>query len=254
MAWHEPILAAFKVIRVRAGRWHDFCCPAHEDRVASATAWLGADGDRILFGCRAGCPKEAILAALGLKMRDMFEPSERRATRGQPRRVVACYDYLDEGGRVLYQNVRYEPKDFRARRPDGRGGWLWSLKGVRLVPYRLPYLLAASGVVVVVEGEKDADTLASLGIEATTGIGGVGMGWRAEYSQALAGRPVVVVPDADEAGRKHAEKVAGSLIRHGCRVKWSEVPAPAKDVTDAARRGMDLAAVVFGRRRATVTG
>ena len=57
------------------------------------------------------------------------------------------------------------------RRPDGRGGYIWNLDGVRLVPYRLPELIdaVASGrVVFVVGGEKDADNLKAIGIPATT--------------------------------------------------------------------------------------
>jgi hypothetical protein len=41
------------------------------------------------------------------------------------------YDYRDESGTLLFQVCRIEPKDFRQRRPDGRGGWTWSVKGVR---------------------------------------------------------------------------------------------------------------------------
>src|SRR4051794_14313582 len=41
----------------------------------------------------------------------------------QPR-IVAAYDYPDENGELLFQVVRLEPKDFRQRRPDGRGGWI----------------------------------------------------------------------------------------------------------------------------------
>src|SRR5262245_55268962 len=85
---------------------------------------------------------------------------------GPPRRVVAVYDYRDEDGRLLYQTVRYEPKDFRQRRPDGQGGWVYRLDGVRRVLYRLPELNTAdrSRPVFVVEGEKDADRLAALGV------------------------------------------------------------------------------------------
>src|SRR5208283_4574900 len=55
-------------------------------------------------------------------------------------RIVAEYDYTDEGGELLYQTVRFDPKDFKQRRPDGKGDWIWNLKGVRLVLYRLPEL------------------------------------------------------------------------------------------------------------------
>ncbi len=66
--------------------------------------------------------------------------------------------------------MRYEPRDFRVKRPDGRGGWVWKIAGARRVLYRLPEVIAATRdrkTVFLVEGEKDADRLASLGHVAT---------------------------------------------------------------------------------------
>ena len=62
------------------------------------------------------------------------------------RRIVATYDYHDQHGQLLFQVVRYDPKDFRQRRPDGNGGWIWKLDGVDRVLYRLPELLRAAPV------------------------------------------------------------------------------------------------------------
>jgi hypothetical protein len=47
-------------------------CPAHEDRHASLSVGEGDDG-RVLLKCFAGCTAEAIVAAMGLMMRDLFE-------------------------------------------------------------------------------------------------------------------------------------------------------------------------------------
>jgi hypothetical protein len=54
------------------------------------------------------------------------------------RREVKAYDYVSEAGELLFQVVRFEPKDFRQRRPDGRNRWVWNLDGTRRVLYRLP--------------------------------------------------------------------------------------------------------------------
>jgi DNA primase len=128
-------------------------------------------------------------------------------------RIEAVYNYCDEKGRLLFQVVRLcDPKDFRQRRPDGKGGWIWNLKGVRRVPYRLPELLGADPeeLIFVVEGEKDVESLRRLGLVATTNPGGAGK-WRHEYRRYLAGRKVVILPDNDDAGRAHAEEVARCL-------------------------------------------
>ena len=82
-------------------------------------------------------------------------------------RIVATYDYTDADGKLLYQVVRYEPKDFRQRRPNGNGGFTWSL-GDRRVLYRWPELKQfPDATIFVCEGEKDADRVAALGHCAT---------------------------------------------------------------------------------------
>ena len=81
--------------------------------------------------------------------------------------------------------MSYEPKDFRQRRPKSGGGWDWSVKAVRVVPYRLPQLLAEpTRSVMVVEGEKDADNLAGIGVLATCNAGGASSCWPTMTKQA----------------------------------------------------------------------
>jgi hypothetical protein len=105
------------------------------------------------------------------------------------RRRVAIYDYTDEQGTLIYQVVRYVNADgsktFKQRRPDGKGGWIWNLKGVRRVPYRLGELLRAAqrdpGLILVVEGEKDVDRLRALGYPATCNPVGARK-WRHDFT------------------------------------------------------------------------
>lgn len=155
--------------------------------------------------------------------------------RGKPGKIVATYDYKDEAGQLRFQVVRYQPKDFRQRRPDGKGGWLWNLTGVQRVLYCLPELLAAapSETVYVPEGEKDVERLRDLGLVATCNPHGAKK-WSDEYSGWLRGRHVVVLPDNDSDGRRHAEHVARSLAGVAASVKVVELPGlPDKgDVTD----------------------
>ena len=125
--------------------------------------------------------------------------------------VVATWDYHDEEGNVLFQVVRFHPKAFRQRHPGPDGAWVWNLRGVTPVLYRLPELLAADPEwVFVVEGEKDVDKLRDLGLVATTNPMGAGK-WRDVYSLALQGRRVAIIPDNDDAGLKHANQVARSI-------------------------------------------
>ena len=136
--------------------------------------------------------------------------------------------------------VRFDPKDFRQRRPKDGGGWEYTVKGTRLVPYRLPDLLAArsSWPCSMVEGEKDADRAASMGIMATTYAMGAGK-WRPEYNEHFRGRSVCIIPDNDKPGREHANQVAISLCGIAGTIKVVELPGvPEKgDLSDWLDQG-----------------
>ncbi len=155
-------------------------------------------------------------------------------TRAGRLKEVKAYSYRDASGEVVHETVRFEPKAFKQRAPDGFDGWVWSLKGVKTVLYRLPELLALpkGSLVFIVEGEKDADNLAALGLNATTNAMGAGK-WRTHYSPFLAGHHVVIIPDndADDTGRRHAVQVAISVQGHAESVKCLPMPEGAKDVS-----------------------
>ena len=203
------------------------------------------DGDfqAVVVHCFVGCDPRDVLAELrrqGL-IENPASSSDRPKHNGAApdraaSRILEAYDYPDESGEVLYQSVRFEPKAFKQRRPDGHGDWIWKLDGVRRVPYRLPELIEAIGnghPVVIVEGEKDVETLRAIGITATCNAGGAGK-WRDEYAAHFADGDVIVIPDNDDIGRKHADCVAASLHKTAARIRLLELPGlpPAGDVSD----------------------
>ena len=151
-------------------------------------------------------------------------------------KIIATYDYNDESGELLYQVVRYEPKDFRQRRPNGKGGWIWNLQRERRVLYRLQELLQSNpdDWVFIVEGEKDVDRLCNEGLVATTCAMGA-VKWEDNYSGFLNDRKLVaIIPDNDDAGRRHAKKIAESLASVGVQARIIELPElPEKgDISD----------------------
>lgn len=164
-----------------------------------------------------------------------------RPARGPARLTeVATYDYTDANGEFLFQVVRYEPKTFRQRRRvvkmDGTSAgisWEYNIKGISRVLYRLPKVKAADQVLVV-EGEKDVENLERLGFVATCNPGGAcnhAGKWLKNYTESLEGKRVVILPDNDTPGQKHAEIVARE-VRHRAR-ELRIVPVPAgKDVSD----------------------
>ncbi len=157
------------------------------------------------------------------------------ADRPTSTRAVITYDYRDAAGRVVFQVVRQHPKAFKQRRPNGTGGYIWNLSGVTQVPYRLPELLEAdpSLPVLIPEGEKDVDRLRGLCFVATCNPGGAEK-WRPSYSKVLAGRRVVILPDNDDAGEKHAAQVVASLRGVAASVAVLRLPdlPPKGDVSD----------------------
>jgi hypothetical protein len=213
-------------------------CPAHDDRTASLAIREGTD-QRILLHCHAGCETEAILSALGLDAAALFLEDAAKPSRAKME-IAETYDYRDpQTHDLLYQVCRLIPKDFRPRRPNGKGGWLWNLTDVRRVLYRLDEW-QGQRVGLIVEGEKDVDAAWALGIPATTNVGGAGK-WRPEDTQYLvdAGvQKVAIIPDADVPGRQHAIQVAYSTFTAGLEVRIVPLPdlPPKGDLSDYLQR------------------
>jgi hypothetical protein len=127
---------------------------------------------------------------------------------------------------------RKEPKSFIQRRPNGNGGYIYNLKGTRLVPYRLPEIIDAQEIIIV-EGEKDADNVKALGFTGTTSPMGAKK-WRAEFNDYFRNKDIVLIPDNDNEGREHMAQVGASLNGIVKSVKWIDLPdlASKGDISD----------------------
>jgi hypothetical protein len=162
-------------------------------------------------------------------------PQQAAKSKGQPEGdPTEIYPYTDANGNLIFEVCRYSnPKSFRMRRPKKVGqGYKWGIADVERVLYNLPYLVTAQEIWLV-EGEADANNLDSLGFTATTAPGGAGK-WRPSYTETLAGKDVIICPDNDEAGSKHANKVAEKLHGVAKSVKVIRLPdlPPSGDVSD----------------------
>lgn len=223
-------------------------CPVHEADGSHNPSLSIAPGDKqpVVMTCHAGCAYADITKALGL---DTTRPPQ-----SDQRRIKATYSYQDASGNEVSQKVRYEPKDFRQRWPDGNGGWLRKKpKDAPAVLYCLPEVLEAkaqSATVFFVEGEKDANQLRDLGLVATCNIEGASKEgqkpkWNPAYTEQLTGcAQLVIIPDNDEAGRAHARHVAQQLQGKVADLRYLELPdLPEKgDVFDWFNQGGKLAA------------
>jgi hypothetical protein len=242
------VAALSQAVIARSGRreGHElrFLCPAHQDHHPSAR-WNPDKHTWFCDACKAGGGWRDLATRLDLDL---------PAAAGDPlAQVEATYDYCDAEGRLLFQVLRKRGKKFACRRPLAGGGWTWRLAGVERVLYRLPETLAAvraGATVFVVEGEKDADRLAALGLAATTNPGGAGK-WRPAYNAALRGARVLILPDHDATGRHHAESVRASLSGIAGDVRLLELPGLVDkgDVSDwlaaREREGLSTAAILI---------
>jgi hypothetical protein len=158
------------------------------------------------------------------------------AQKEQRRRVIAKFDYVNEAGTLLYQCLKYQPKGFSQRRPDGAGGWVNNLSDVRRVLYRLPDLIKFPGATAIIcEGEKDANNVAALDLVATTVASGK---WTDECVEASRGRDLYILQDVDQngAGAAKARQTAALLHPVAASVKIIVLPGldgeeSRKDVT-----------------------
>jgi putative DNA primase/helicase len=227
----------------KAGRsWLARCPGPNHQRGDSrpSLSILPISDSSVFLHCFCGCRLPDIVRAAGLPRKD------RAPMQQVKRRVVATYDYRDETGKLIFQVQRTDPKGFWQRRPHPmlaehwiyglNGGWYspseknpksWTYSNeqkpggrefgdIEPMLYRLPELLASAEKkqpVILVEGEKDVETLRELGLVATTNSGGSG-NWETPLGKYLSGRRVVVLPDMDEPGERWAAAVLGSLIIH----------------------------------------
>jgi len=226
------------VLRQHGIEWQgrDISCPlpGHEDRSPSFGLFDNAQAFKC-HGCNAGGDAIELEAALnggdrGKAIQRLAELArvdpEPKHKQRQTGRIVETYDYTAAAGQLLFQVCRYEPKDFRQRSPDGQGGWIWKMKDIERVLYRLSAIMEAvteGRTVYVCEGEKAAGALVSLGLDATCSPGGA-LKWKANHADTLTGARVVIIPDNDEKGQAHAAQVLRSLTGKAESVKVVEIP------------------------------
>lgn len=238
----ERVMVEKGVKLIGSGRKVTALCPFHQDTNPS----LSINLDLGLFNCHGCGASGSVIDFLMMKegktagqilgngngaASQRFVPAKvSKPVAPVERKEVACYSYQNELGEEVYQVVRYLPKDFRQRHKGADGKWVWSMDGVERVIYHLP-AVQDSPRVWIVEGEKDADNLTSLGLVATTNVGGAEK-WLDSYSDFLSGKEVVLCGDTDEKGKAHVKLVFESVRNKAKWVKLVNLPTGFKDVSE----------------------
>ena len=264
MASIEDVLSKLDAVSGGGQRrqWSARCPCRNDDEHPSLRVSIGTD-EQILLHCRrgGGCDAETIARELGYTMQDLWPgENEVQINRRKPKMTgtkekktkTNTYKYYDENGILVMEVLRFVTesgkKTFQQRKPSSDGGWEWQMGDMEKPLYRLPQVLRAKergDTIYVVEGEKDVETLESLGKTATTQPGGAGgpgqRKWMPWHTEALAGANIVQLIDNDDPGRLHARHVHDELIAAGCKVKTYAPPKQYKDVSDMVEDGGKLA-------------
>lgn len=251
------ILSRLEGVRGNGGQYMAKC-PNHGDSHQSLSVSVGKDG-RVLLKCHAGCSTEDIVWSMGLQMKDLFAEIK-------PGDMFPRYDPPKSQGKAQFEREHIYPgsqlKKVIMRKPDGgKYGCWFHLEGGKWVKGRngiTPPLFTVApleGVVFVAEGEKDVNTLHSLGFDAASGADGAGPGkWRKEYTEQLKGLHVCVFQDNDQVGKDYAAETCNALHGVAASVRlmdlskvWPEIPEHG-DVTDMVEAlGKDRAAELIGK-------
>lgn len=151
-------------------------------------------------------------------------------------RKETYYDYKDQEGAPQYTVIRTDLSNGRKTFKQVTKNKVTPKKDPDFVPlpYRLPDWYPLSGsYIVIAEGEKAVDCLFQNGIPATTNSGGSG-NWDSRLNPWFEGRNVVVLPDQDEAGEKHLNKVITELTGIALSISVCRLPglSESEDVVD----------------------
>lgn len=251
MLTQNEILSRFNNVKPYGTDQYKAECPCHSSK-GKQSLHITFKKDRVLFYDHGCCETQDILDKVGLTWADVQEDKEKPSLHWYERmlfgfnqhngggwKIHDIYHYTDESGKYLYSKIRYEKpgedKQIRYNRVDLKSDKYETGRGdVRPTLYNLKdFLWAVSEGLEVyyVEGEKDVETLRSLGLYATT-AGGT-QDWKKEYSRYFTGAKVTIISDNDKVGKDLARSVTEDIRKYAY---WRQMICPSRidhgDVTD----------------------
>jgi len=208
------------------GQWVASCpVPSHGkgngDKNPSLSIDINDEG-KPLFHCHGGCSQEDVfhtIRALNLLPELLERPDPLANIKPIPKvEFQQEWIYTDEDRQPVFVKQRLKVgesgKTYRLYKIDEAGRKQSTLSDARIVPYNLPALLDAKTAgrnIFLVEGEKAADAIKSIGMIATTAHTGAGS-WPAAITEYFAGAQVIILPDNDVAGWGYAYKAAEAIL------------------------------------------
>lgn len=187
-------------------------CPAHKDRTPSL-ALKDGDNGYLISHCFAGCDWKDVRA--GLEQKTDLVPFKPSST-PHIREIAFQPDYPCPRTHI-YRDKDGTPQFVVERRPRPEGGKTFkqhsinghNMEGVVRLPYNFHHWHNEDNIIII-EGEQGVEVLNRNNIQATCNPGGAG-NWQEELNEHFKDKHVIIIPDNDEPGRKHAEKVTENL-------------------------------------------
>ncbi len=239
----------------KIGMWHDFATgeggdilslwgaakgldPHHQfpEIIRSIHEWLGMP-----LGIEPYSAANSLQSSLSSPSASSPALPEERVNLGQP---TGRWDYRDREGNLLVCVYRYDTPKGKQFRP-------WDVKArVHKAPHPRPLYnqqgMVKAETVIVVEGEKCAQTLIELGICATTAMNGAKAPLDKTDWTPLQGKHIILWPDHDKVGQGYADALTKKLQTLGVaslsRVMIPKDKPEAWDAADAFKEGLDIAA------------
>lgn len=225
-------------------QYSGYCPVCEKDKLhGDPHLYFTNENGKWLINCKKGCDVQDICNALGVDMKDLFDsPSPVSSGKWEKLRehVYCSVDGLPVGKKIIF------------RLPEGSKTGIWyrwengqyekGLNKMKMPLYHLPQLVTSIGIIYIVEGEKDVETMERLGYTATTTPNGAGGQTKLseDEKRLFAGRAVVVIGDNDDAGQKYAEIICNTLRKKAAKVinlnpmlLWEELPEKG-DISDIA--------------------
>lgn len=241
----EETLSHFRNVKEVGRGEFAMSCPVCGDTKRHLYMKMDDDG-KILMDCKHGCSFRDIVNASGLRTADFFPPKPQK-----PKWVfLRGHIYQDESGEPIGKKEIYDKGDggktaIWFRYENGR--WLKGLNGLKMPPYHVQNLRKCKSVIIV-EGEKDCETVEKMGFYATCSPNGAGgkTSWVKAHNRYFKGKQVIILMDNDKAGKEHGMSTAKSLYgtADAVRVIPSEMIYPELqhkgDISDIAKEiGLD---------------
>ncbi len=214
----HDILQHFSGVKSAGASQYRANCPACGDTKGHLYIAQSPDG-KILVDCKKGCSFNDIISAAGLNASDCFAENP---VRPDPWKLLREHVYTDINGGILGKKQIYDTGGGKKQAVWYRlekGRYIKGLGGNKMPLYHLDRLVKSKGTAVIVEGEKDVETVERLGFAATTSSNGAGAKWRNEFGEFFRGKNVVIITDNDEAGEKYGADAASAVCRSAAAVK-----------------------------------